>query len=272
MIGPDMLDRGASAKNWEPRTSKTSNVLSYAILLGGVITIGFSAYLVVVSYSSLPAWDGWIQLHFAANRRTIPTLTWLWNQHYDHRLVIPKLFLLADLRWFQARQVFLLVSIFVIQLLHLLVLGWSMRVLGGWSGALWAYRFRTGCVLSLWSVAVRKSHLGLSDLLCPARSVCHSFVCWTAALLDAIRTIIRGLGILEVSSPFYCRSTGSDIFAVQRKCGLAVAGGCGPAATTAPCGGSEFGDYGRGEYCSLPPRLHSLEVHRLVSGDTGHSF
>lgn len=35
---------------------------------------------------------------------------------------------------------FLLVSIFVIQILHLSLWGWSMRIFGGWSGALW----RTG--------------------------------------------------------------------------------------------------------------------------------
>lgn len=124
----------------EGLATRVLSILSYAILLGGIVTIAFSAYLVVVSYSSLPAWDGWIQIHFAANRGTASTFAWLWNQHYDHRLVIPKLFLLADLQWFQARQVFLLVSIFAIQVLHLLLWGWSMRVLGGWSGALW----RTG--------------------------------------------------------------------------------------------------------------------------------
>ncbi len=45
--------------------------------------------------------------------------------------------MLADLHWFHARQVFLLSSIFVIQLLHTLVLSWSMRVFGGWRGAVW---------------------------------------------------------------------------------------------------------------------------------------
>jgi hypothetical protein len=127
-------------------------IFSYAILLGGLATIGFSAYLVVVSYSSLPYWDGWTQVSYAAHGGNPFTLDWLWKQHNEHRMPIPKLFLLADLRWFHARQVFLLASIFVIQLLQLWLLAWSMRVLGGWRGALW----RTGIGL----VAFCMRHLG----------------------------------------------------------------------------------------------------------------
>ena len=113
-------------------------ILSYAILLAGVITIGFSAYLVVVSHSNLPYWDGWSQVAFASNGGGTPhTLDWLWRQFNQHRLFIPRLFLLADLRWFHATQTFLLASVFAIQFLYLLLLSWSMRVLGAWRGALW---------------------------------------------------------------------------------------------------------------------------------------
>lgn len=120
--------------------SRALPILSYVILLGGIITIGFSAYIVVVSYSSLPYWDGWIQIDFAAHGGNPLTSDWLWKQHNEHRMPIPKLLLLADLYWFHARQVLLLASIFVIQFLQLLLLAWSMRALAGWRGALW----RTG--------------------------------------------------------------------------------------------------------------------------------
>jgi len=119
-------------------------IFSYAILLGGVLTIAVTLYMVVVSYSSLPYWDGWTQVGVAAGGGNPLSPTWLWQQHNEHRLVIPKLFLAADLRLFQARQAFLLASVFVIQLLHLALLSWSMRVLGGWRGALW----RTGVGLT----------------------------------------------------------------------------------------------------------------------------
>jgi hypothetical protein len=127
--------------------SRVLSILSYLILLGGIVTIGFAAYLVIVSYSSLPYWDGWTQVKYAAQGNP-STLDWLWKQHNEHRMPIPKLFLLADLRWFHARQVFLLASIFIIQSLQLWLLAWSMRVLGGWRGAL----CRTGVGLAAFCV------------------------------------------------------------------------------------------------------------------------
>lgn len=135
-----VTDQGLPASRRETRVSQALDILSYVILMAGLGTIGLAGYLVLVSYSSLPLWDGWIQIHFAADHGAQSTLAWIWNQHYDHRLVVPKLFLLADLHWFHARQSFLLASIFVIQLLHLLLWAWSMRVLGGWGGSMW----RTG--------------------------------------------------------------------------------------------------------------------------------
>jgi len=114
-----------------------AKILSYAIFLCGLSTVILTAYLVVVSYTSLPHWDEWSQIDFAANRAAQSAFDWLWSQHNQHRLVIPRLFLLSDLRWFRATQVFLLASIFVIQLLHLLLLGWSMRGLGRWRQELW---------------------------------------------------------------------------------------------------------------------------------------
>ncbi len=120
--------------------SLVSSLLSYAILLGGFITIGLAVHLVVISYSSLPFSDGWTPVGAAAGGVKLLSFSWLARQHNEHRLVIPKLFLIADLRLFQYRQKFLLASIFVIQLLHLLLLGWSMRAFGGWRGVVW----RTG--------------------------------------------------------------------------------------------------------------------------------
>jgi hypothetical protein len=106
-------------------------------LLGGILTIAVALYMEVVSYSSLPYFDHWTEIRFAATGGNLLSPVWLWQRHNEHRLVIPKLFLAADLDWFQGRQIFLLASIFVIQLLHLVLLGWSMRSLGGWRGALW---------------------------------------------------------------------------------------------------------------------------------------
>lgn len=116
---------------------RLNSALSYLILLGGALTVALALYIVIATYSSLPYWDGWTQIEVAANGRSPLSPSWLWEQHNEHRLVIPKLFLAVDLLFFRARQAFLLVSIFVIQLMHLALLSWSMRALGGWNGTLW---------------------------------------------------------------------------------------------------------------------------------------
>jgi hypothetical protein len=126
-----------AVKDPEPTVSRASSILSYAVLLGGILTIGFALYMVVVSYSPLPYWDGWLEVEHAAAGGNPLAPAWLWERDNEHRLVIPKLFLAADLYLFQSRQIFLLASIFGIQLLHLTLLSWSMRALGGWRGALW---------------------------------------------------------------------------------------------------------------------------------------
>lgn len=121
----------------ENRFRIIADALSYAVLAGGAITIALAIYVAVLGHSKLPFWDGWIQIDFAANEGPSHTFDWLWRQFNQHRVVIPKLFLLADLRWFRATQTSLIVSSLCLQFLHLSLLGWSLRVLGGWRGALW---------------------------------------------------------------------------------------------------------------------------------------
>jgi hypothetical protein len=132
-----------AAQSTELETSRVAFWLSYAILLGGILTIAVALRLVVTTYSSLPFWDGWMQLGLDGGGNPLSP-AWLWKQWNEHRMPIPKLFLAADLYGFQARQVFLLASILAIQFLHLALLSWSMWVLGGWRGALW----RTGTGLA----------------------------------------------------------------------------------------------------------------------------
>src|SRR5664280_3224462 len=94
MTSPTFAEKGLAGQ--------TTAIFSYAILLAGIITIGFSTYMAVVSYSSLPYWDGWIQINFAAGGGNPFTFDWLWSQYNEHRMPIPKLFLLTDLHWFHA--------------------------------------------------------------------------------------------------------------------------------------------------------------------------
>jgi hypothetical protein len=133
-----------TAESRDSIQSRVAAFLSYAILFGGIITMGITVYMVVVSYSSLPYVDGWDEVGAAAYGSSQLTPAWLWVQHSEHRLIIPKLFLAIDLSLFQASQKFLLGSILAVQFLHLILLAWSMRVLGNWRGAVW----RTGVGLA----------------------------------------------------------------------------------------------------------------------------
>jgi hypothetical protein len=150
-------ERSLASDTGKAGFSRAVDVLSYVILAGGFLTALYSSYIVVVSYSSLPFWDGWVEIDFPATGGG-SVLEWLWTQHNEHRLLLSRLFMLADLHWFHARQTLLLVTIFVILCLQAAALAWSMRAVGGWRGALW----RTGvglaafCLLcpSLWEMLV----------------------------------------------------------------------------------------------------------------------
>jgi hypothetical protein len=85
---------------------------------------------ILVSCSSLPWWDTWEYIAAIAKGESPLSPSWLWRQHNEQRLVIQKLFFVVDLKMFHARQIFLLASIVTIQLLHLGLWGWNMRVMG----------------------------------------------------------------------------------------------------------------------------------------------
>jgi hypothetical protein len=58
----------------QTRTAETSRLtaaLSYAILLGGILTIALSLYIVVTTCSNLSFWDDWTQIEVAANGRPV---------------------------------------------------------------------------------------------------------------------------------------------------------------------------------------------------------
>lgn len=127
----------ASRVGAEGRLAQAINALSYMVLAGGAATLALAIYVAVLGHSKLPFWDEWMQIDFATNEGPGHTLDWLWRQFNQHRVVIPKLFLLADLRWFRATQTSQIVSNLCLQFAHLSLLAWSMRVLGGWRGPLW---------------------------------------------------------------------------------------------------------------------------------------
>ena len=127
--------------------SRLSTWLSYAVLFAGIGASAASAYMVISTYSPLPHWDEWALFdHLATGQGW--SVPWLWAQHNEHRILVPKLFFLIDVELFRGTQVFLLASIFLIQLFQVALLSFSLRTLGGMRGAAW----RTGTGLIAYCV------------------------------------------------------------------------------------------------------------------------
>jgi hypothetical protein len=113
---------------------RTTSVLSYAILAGGLFTIANAVRLAVTCYSRIPYWDMWAMVHYLV-KPDRPLAAWLWMQHNEHRIVIPKLFYAADFRLFHGTEVFLLVCGFLILFAHGTALIWLLRARGGFRGS-----------------------------------------------------------------------------------------------------------------------------------------
>ena len=117
--------------------SLAQNILSYLVLLGGLLTIPATAYLTIASYTGLPFWDEWGNLHSLLTSPHPLPLGWLVEQNNEHRILFARLLLLADFHLFHGRQVLLFVSMFFIQLGFLVTMGWLFRGVVELRGALW---------------------------------------------------------------------------------------------------------------------------------------
>lgn len=117
--------------------------LSWILLAGGVAAAVNATYLVVASYMRVPFWDGWAVIYFLAHPdRSV--LSWLWAQHNEHRILVPKLILLFDYRWFHALGIFPLALILTLQSILVVMLTGVLQTWAGWPGSLW----RTGAGLT----------------------------------------------------------------------------------------------------------------------------
>ena len=96
------------------------------MLLAGLGAIIASAYIVITTYSPLPHWDEWSLFDHLAKGGGW-SLPWLWAQHNEHRILVTKLFFLFDVEFFHGTQKFLLICIFLVQLLQVALLSWSLR-------------------------------------------------------------------------------------------------------------------------------------------------
>lgn len=82
------------------------------------LTALFSIVLAIRSYSPCPFWDQWEVIYDLAQGRKPWSWPWLWSQHNEHRIVIPRLLIGLDLAWFGGRNVFLYCLLFAVQFCH----------------------------------------------------------------------------------------------------------------------------------------------------------
>lgn len=129
-----------------PADSRLFFWLSWAILLAGLGSGLATLYIIITTYSPLPQWDEWVLFdHLARGGWSLP---WLWAQHNEHRILTTRILFLLDVELFQGKQVFLLICVFLVQLLQVALLSWSLRFLEGWRGA----QYRIGIGLIAYSI------------------------------------------------------------------------------------------------------------------------
>jgi hypothetical protein len=109
------------------------SVLAWLVLAGGLATVAAAIHLVVTRYMRVPYWDMWSEVNFWAHPDK-SLLYWLWAQHNEHRILIPKLILMLDYRVFRGRDIFVLVLILGVQLAVVTMMVWSLRAWGGVRG------------------------------------------------------------------------------------------------------------------------------------------
>lgn len=113
------VSTGVDSARSEPGTH-FANVL---LLLGIAVAI-CSVALALRTYSPCPFCDAWeIATDIARGRMS---WVWLWSQHNEHRIVIPRLLTWLDWTLFGGRNISLLIEIFVIQALHWLAISYAI--------------------------------------------------------------------------------------------------------------------------------------------------
>jgi hypothetical protein len=110
---------------------------SYFAVACGLSMVLFMARLVWSYHSPLLWVDQWIFIRELIGNHGHYSVSLLWRQHNDHRILIPKLFYLADLYIFHGTNTFLLVVIFCVQLAHLAWLALIYSKIGRLSSIAW---------------------------------------------------------------------------------------------------------------------------------------
>ena len=220
-----------------PRVDK---LLSYVILVFGLLTVAVGTRQILTSHSLVPFWDEWTEIDAIATapNHQLP-LSWLWSQHNEHRIVFYRLLLLADIHLFDGKHWISFWCILTVQILFVACLAcmlhscgvsgtpWRAIVgLGGfalfcpaqWENFRWAFQISfllPGFFLLLALSAILKYqrsleqlrpqwiYLALSVLTAAAAtySSANGIVLWPLLLLVAI-TLVPRVGVIACFAGF----------------------------------------------------------------------
>ena len=116
-------------KSWAPA------ILSLFVLGMGLYTAVATALIVYRTYSPVILWDQWEYVDEALHSHGWPSLSQLWAQTGNSRLVVGRLAGFMDLHFFGGRNVSLLIELYLVPVCLALVLIWMIRRSGQLRGA-----------------------------------------------------------------------------------------------------------------------------------------
>jgi hypothetical protein len=125
-----------------PFLGAATHLFSWLLLAGALVTMVAAIRITVAAYCRIPEADLWVMPVQVSSR--VPLPYWLWSQHNEHRILIPRLILLADYHFFHGRDIFPRVLTLVLLALEWLALLFALRRLGGLRGDAW----RTACAMT----------------------------------------------------------------------------------------------------------------------------
>ncbi len=104
------------------------------ILAIGLGTTLCAAYLMRAGYSVVPYWDELDEMirYVAATHGS--TMSWIWSQHNEHRILPYKLLFLVNMHWFRGRNWPMYAAIFCSQLALAIVFGYLLQRTGEFKG------------------------------------------------------------------------------------------------------------------------------------------
>jgi hypothetical protein len=86
--------------------------------IAAAVSLVFCAVLMVRGYLKCPFWDEWWVIAQIAHGESPRSLSWLWSQHNEHRILFPRLLIWLDVAFFGAKNISLSVFAFTVQGAH----------------------------------------------------------------------------------------------------------------------------------------------------------